>query len=274
MSNFRRDPKSGLLLPSRLRSGPLPSRKRQGGFISIGPSWWGSAAPINYQTVVLADSPLLYYRMGVTVPASPVTGSTVPDLSGNGFNGTLGSLTTGHSPFGSSIVPVTTSPCMIFNSFLQGVFFPSVTALTALTYPLSLELWMSPTFSGQTAEMFCTGNSGAVAIYQNSGSVWLGRNEVSNDGHSNTALTGGNIYYVVATISAAGVINFYFNAAKDTQTSSTSTAYGGTAGQSGAIATNPYGGIGNYAGEMQELAIYNYALTQTQINNHYAAGIA
>jgi Concanavalin A-like lectin/glucanases superfamily len=228
-----------------------------------------------YSSTVLADAPVVYYRMNET------SGTTATDSSGHGYNATYGSsvaLGTGAVMTGESAPSFpggTASPATVLRSSTNSALAPTTGAM-------SVEFWVHvpATLSGTQflwSQPFASG-SAPLPSY------------ISLDG-------GANPYFTMqvnangTTISAypAPVLNAN-NHVVLTWTGTTLTAYvngvasaGGTGSGPLKNYTSPYTGFTlggptdahtGYAGAIGEFAFYSTALSAARVTAHYNAGIA
>ena len=229
---------------------------------------WTSIVP--YYSVVMADSPIAYYRLGET------SGTVAADSSGNGYNGTYeGGVTLG-------------SPSLILNNVgnlaLGGngtnvyVNVGGPSTLYGLNRNFSIEAWIKPNFtaSGQASGIWSSGLSGVCIRCD-----WNGTNiqiELLSDYAASlntwtTTIGNNTTTHVVLTCTSTGVCTLYINGV----------AFGSTY-----TATNTFTGAGvvvggdsNYPstpgtflfGEIDEVAAYNTCLTSARVLAHYNAGV-
>jgi hypothetical protein len=226
---------------------------------------------MSYQSVVLADSPLAYWRM------SEAAGATFADLSGNNFTGTLQSAgwTRGVASATSALGNAITLPGTL------GVFgsVPSNTTVQPLTN-CTYECWLNP--SRVNVAQFAMGqdfnstgthvNGMAIRLAiggQFQGSITWDGTVVVNSGA--TVASVGTWYYVVLTRTGnPGTWALYVNA---------TLAQGGAVAPFGITQNDSVFGVGQLApstgspfgGSLDEVAIYGTALSQAQVQAHYDA---
>ena len=226
----------------------------------------------SYQDVVLADSPLGYWRLGES------TGATTRDISGNGHHGIFeGTYTLAQSP----AISGDSNYSWKGNGSTGRI---EVTTLPQLTYPISVEAWVQftslsgwQTFMGRDTSITSTQ---AMFYFQKSGidnklifSLAKSDNNMAN-AVSNSAVTTGTWYHVVGTYDGT-TIKLYVNGTLQTTTGSFSS-------QLLTQLTNLQIGAGYYNRSVadyvnayiDEAAIYTTALTSTQVSTHYNAGLA
>ena len=217
---------------------------------------------ITYNDAVLADTPIAYWELNDT------TGTSAIDSSGNSYNGTYtGTYTLNQA----SILPNGQGASLQ----LAGsgyVVLPSVAALSALNHPLSIEVWIKTSTPGTPMYFVGLGSSGSPGLALSTvttDNLTFGYVDVVNSANSTTALAANTAYHCVVTVDASGNITFYVNGS----VAGTGTTGGNTGSGTGAIGTYPNNtSLYLYTGYIQNVAVYNYALTATQVSNHYLAG--
>lgn len=235
--------------------------------LSVLPLFWILTAQIavaQYAATVLADNPVAYYRLN----ESP--GSTVAvDSSGNANNGfyegspTLG--VTGLIPGSDTAVDFTNGDVVV----------PDTAQLNFVSAPYTLEAWVKgtplSTTPGQTNRIWDKALGGFDMGYGYDVALnyvrMFGANPIGNF-DTTTSLPSYTVNYVVAVSNGTGTGLIYVNGvlvASGPQIASkayTGAAHIGAASDGGA----------RFAGVIDEVAVYNYALTATQILAHYEAG--
>lgn len=221
-----------------------------------------------YSSVVLADSPLLYWRLNDS-------GSTVTDSSGNGYTGfrAASGITTGQTS------PITTDSTAA--SYLFDGIYGYLQAPTSLTFggstALTIEAWVRITTNGSGASynrVISTGYSQSttkgfdLAVQDNGASVYF---TVANGSTYAQAVSTGSISgwtHLVGTYDGS-TIRLYINGVLQTTGSlSGSIANPGTQLVVAAATNNPYN---CFTGDIAEVAVYNSVLTQSRIQTHYRA---
>lgn len=222
-----------------------------------------SSSTSAYSDEVLADSPLLYYRFDET------SGTTVTDSSGNSNDGTYYNSVTLNEP--SLLASDNVSKAISLTAGTDYIGFPTglVTGQTSWT----IELWANAPnkASGEGFSVFMGTNTGSAAAF-----IDFKNNNITFGGYSNDlgyAYTYNNttvhVVYTYDGTTRRGYINGV-QVASDTPTLTLGSAYG-------IIGYHPYYGpgsaSGDYVGTLDEVAIYNTALSATRIQAHYNAGI-
>jgi len=237
------------------------------------------AIGLDYPTVVLADSPLAYWKLDET------SGTVIADSSGNGRNLTVLSatnLTLGvASPLGSGGKGVR------FNGLASGSTIGSSTALIPVTGDLTLECWCTyekggpGNFNGMVNLATTAANNGRIIQIDNIGNTNAGRPRFRIDPSTGGSYTpsplptveanDNRLHHMVLTyVASSGLATLYMDSVSI-----------GTRTVVGALDTAFYvalgwgPGTGNqiaWKGFLDEVAIYGSALTATQIKTHYTAG--
>jgi len=176
------------------------------------------------------------------------TGTTAYDSSGNGYNITF----TGNSWGPGKITNAVQSFDTGMNSYLSSA--PTLGTNFTITF------WLHPDSTSQ--------NSGRAAIYSGAtgglfylhGTQHLDFNYGGADHYNTTAYTE-NQWFFVAVVNNAGAVTFYLNGVAD------GTATGGVGFQASSVLGNGSGQ--NFKGFMDDLRIYNIALTPAQVVAQY-----
>lgn len=218
---------------------------------------------MTYSAEVLADSPLLYWRLG------DASGTTATDSSGNGRNGTyVGSPTLG----ATGLLTSDADTAVNFDGANDGADYSG--SILSAASAASIEFWVKvDALPGGTARPVDTGPEFALFSLDSSGNL-LCRIDPSGAGtaDSTKALSVGVRYHVVATFDGAspGTARVYIDGAlhgtASIGTTATVTAnvlaVGKTAGSASRF----------FDGTVDELAIYGTVLSPTRIAAHYDAG--
>lgn len=244
---------SGVLIPGR-----MAPRYKQRGMFAMGPGFFRQqASSLNYAAAVLADAPVGYWHLGET------SGTTAADSSGNSHNATYaGTYTLGNS----SLLPHGYGKS--FNSAAAADIALPTGWISSVSSNISIEAWIKvASFSGGP-NILSTYNGGFSLGITSGGNLELANPGVVLLAQDITLLATVTVYYVVATWDSSGNIKFYVNGAL----SSTSTGHGAAnAGVDSAYIGAYQVTLNRFNGSLQEVALYNTALTATQIANHYAA---
>lgn len=216
---------------------------------------------MSYQSTVLADSPLVYPRLG-----DAALGTTMSDSSGNGRNGTYS--TTGMSTTGL----LTGDSDAAIN--ISGTNHGTITSASWMNVSSwSVEAWIKPSsVSGNKAIVTRDGNSGSRGW-----NLYLINNHICADDGTALFLTGSasllanNIYHVVMTYDGT-TVKLYVNGSLDGSTTRTMPASSSNDILIGVSRAGTAGFANAFAGTIDEVAYYSGALTLTQIQSHYNTG--
>jgi autotransporter-associated beta strand protein len=250
-----------------------------------------SAARADYQSEILSENPLAYYRF-----SDGVTTDDVPPPAAN--IGSLGAV--GNGPFSTTVV----------NDVAGALTGSSDTALqvsgAAVSVPFdaalnnqgsfSVEAWLNPDSIPAAGGLLCPisswlqdggGNREGWLIYHGDAATGFNFRTYNRNGlavaasiSSGAGITAGQWYHVVATWDdTAAIAKIYVNGVL-TATSPTIAPGGGNSRPYDANTTSPFtmgarsdGGFG-WAGKIDEPAYYNTVLSEAQIQAHYANGIS
>jgi hypothetical protein len=257
----------------------LPSAEKVGKAKPVGKKLAG-ANP--YQTLVLNDNPIAYYRLNDTT-------STLADSSVNGLAGVYGANVKQGGP---ALTAGAGSQSAIFPGAAAGAVIPANTAtvptsslFAATTSNLSVEAWIEPS-AANTANAYVPLISygrelqGQAWVLQESPQSTLvfylkvtGGAATSYLVNTNAALTAGHVYHVVATYNGS-TIYVYVNGALVATTAATgSVNYSGLQPQWGLAIGGAEGSSEPiFNGAISDVAVYPTALAAGDIANHYTAG--
>lgn len=225
-----------------------------------------------YVDEVLADSPLLYWRLSET------TGTVAADASGHGRTGTFTDGGGGAINLGQASPLVLNEPSDRAIQFVPIGFVISAASTAFDTASMTAEAWIHPT-SGST-------NKHGVASVMNAsgGDRWYVRfqpvtGEVEIYHGGSTYLSGVMVpfnvwtHLVVTFNSADSKYRIYVNGVLAATSSASS--LGGATNCPVTAGHNNAGGAGSeaFVGGFDELAVYGTALSGTRIAAHYAASL-
>ena len=230
-------------------------------------------ASASYSATVLADGPVSYWRLGEQ------SGATAVDSGSGGNNGAY----TGGATLGTSGAIVNdTDTAATFNGsngFVSVADNPNLD----ITGDLTLEMWARPgLLNGTTQTVLHKGTSSSSA-----GSGWQYRVSITSANRWKAILfVGSRSYELTDTVDTLSVsrwdylvvvrsgatMAFYVNGLAVAST----TISGATNSTTGMLAFGRAGGYSNYYynGSVDEVAIYNTALSVSQIQNHFALAIS
>jgi hypothetical protein len=224
----------------------------------------GEAGTLSYAATVLSDGPIAYWRLDDTTTA------TAKDYSGNGYDGSYQGGVTLEVPGAIADDPDTAvqfdgnTGKMVANLPTRFEF--------AGTAAYSIEVWAKPTSSsagmgilGKSVYTSATsGYSGWYVAYTSNGYLDNWRN---NDEAGNPQSATGTFMHVVATYDGT-TLYVYLNGQPFANAATTTTlATTGAPLTAGSVAN-----WGNFTGVLDEIAIYDKALSQARIAAHYARG--
>lgn len=223
-----------------------------------------------YRDVVLADSPIGYWRLDET------SGTIAADASGNGLDGTyIGGPTLGQLPL------INTGNSVSFDGTDDYIEVSSASLI--ITGDVSVELWMHPDSLStlQTWVMFAHSATGdpesdnALYSVRTNGAdldtFWEygdGNNEVVSS--ANNLSVGTDYSILVTRDNTAKEVKFYVNGSLIATKSYTNSPTGGSAGTL-KIGQWSDGQFAN--GLIDEVAIYNAVLSHSRASAHYNAGV-
>jgi hypothetical protein len=231
-----------------------------------------------YGKIVVGDHPVAYWRVDES------SGTTAVDAVGS-FDGTYAGtdLTFGY-PTG---IPNATDPAIHITNFTTATI-PYALELNPVSGPWSAECWLQPT--SQNSDFHTPlGSEGSVPgqiygwnIYQHNASAWTmalfpgtGVSPGFFSDFFDIPLVLGKWYHLVI-VDDLTTISFYVNnTVRSSATRAGNFAPNGINGDPGVLGgpttfgVRYDGGFGNFDGGMDEIALYNYALSTDQIRNHF-----
>jgi PKD repeat protein len=235
--------------------------------VTIATSTTMGTTPDVYSRTVTADNPSNYWRFG------EASGARVYDQAGNGDL----ALGTGVTLGRTGVLPQQSNRAAAFNGTSTGVAASQVAVGAPDVF--SLEAWFSTT-STAGGKIIGLGNTttGLSNVYDRhltldrSGRVLFGvYNDVSSVVQSPTALNDGKWHHVVATLNGSGMKLYVDGKLIATKAGVTyGVAYSGYWRIGG---DRTWEGSGPYlAATLDEVAVYQTALSSTQVANHFTAG--
>lgn len=223
-----------------------------------------------YRDAVLLDAPAAYFRLAET--SGPAVNYVLPTETGAATSVTQGvaslTLDSDDKAAGFLITGYITVPTLRYQ-YSSG-----------FTYEVIIRINVGALSAGAVLGIMSKGNSGAYLRVSQSGSVGQGRlhwirSRTQDLGQSSVLLSENIKYHVAVTVNSSGLPTFYVNGAPaGTGTSSTSMA---STDDVLNIGSDYYGGsrAEGFSGVIDEIAIYDTALTSTRILAHaHAAGFA
>lgn len=223
-------------------------------------------ASINYKATILADTPNAYYRL------DEASGTTLTDSSGHTRTGTYPGAGVTYSQAGA--IRGFANNAVLLNGTsgyaATPINFSSITAQ-------SVECWVKPSnLTFATFPRFFADDSSGVSFYIGSNANGAGLffhvgNGTSTSSVTSTFQLSTSVYSHICGTWDGTTMTLYVNGVSQ-GTNTLSGAFGTTANTVDIGRTHSYGGD-YWPGDIDEVAFYTYALTSTQVANHYAAGV-
>lgn len=231
---------------------------------------------IDYIDEVLNDSPIAYWRLGES------SGTTAVDETGNGHDGTYNGSPTLGEP---GLIASDSDTAVGFDELDDYIEVSSDPALEFGTSDFTLEAWVQYDATTTSHQVIYSHRQDYVGpgqpgydflITQDTGNLRIVIEDTDsiNAYDSDSAVPTGEPVHVVAVFDRDGNVTFYQNGSADGSFD--------ISGESGDISNNRALRIGameddtgtlvdNFGGTLDELAIYNSALSTARIQAHYAA---
>ncbi|HEX4262889.1 MAG TPA: LamG-like jellyroll fold domain-containing protein [Verrucomicrobiae bacterium] len=231
-----------------------------------------SAARADYQSTVLADSPIAYYPLNLNVD----TGSTASDVSGNNNPGTLVNIGAGFNDATGPSAFITNA--ISFDGLSQYVDLGDPD-LFNFSGPITLEAWVQPVTAAVFGDIIAKGYDSANNNYEltlrangnNGGSTYFGGSYGPAGTQGATGGTQSTSWSHVVLTHDGSKWSLYVNGALVQQNSDSVGSINfadpwriGTGSADGASRL--------FTGNITQVAMYNYALTANQVNTHYFFG--
>jgi PKD repeat protein len=238
-----------------------PDTKTRTDYITV------STAPASYRSLVLADGPVSYWRLG------EASGTSAADSAGTNTGSIRGGVTLG-APGALTGDPDTS---MSFDGTSGYVSVPNSPGLN-LTGDLTVEAWVRPgALDGVTRAVLHKGGTGGYPTYQyriglTSGNLWRGTVYVGSNNLTVTspsiASTIGWTHVVMAR--SGSTLKLYLNGVAV----ATATASGTLNTSTGMLAIGRTGAVSvDYCkGSIDDVAAYPTALSAAQVAEHYRVG--
>ncbi len=221
-----------------------------------------------YSDTILADSPIRYYRLGEP------SGTTANDASGNNQNGTLHGGITLAQP---GLLTSDADTAMLFNGTSGYVSFPDA-GLPSGNAAWTLECWLNISSSANYPEPIQYGTPWVTSANNNkAAAIWV---DTDTGGSINVGFAhAGNVRGPVLTLNTRHhVVGTFDGSTLRLYLDGTLVGFASTTGNivlsGGVIGTDETLTFGWVAGVVDEVAIYNVALSSTRVFTHYSAGIA
>jgi hypothetical protein len=220
----------------------------------------------SYQTTVLGDSPSLYWRLGTS-------GTT--DLSGNGRNGTAqGGVTIGGATGAIAGDADAATDFDGSSDYVSSTYKPFINSTTR-----TFEGWAWRDSSAATSTLFgggqtTTGQEARLYITSGSNDVNFQANHFAGTTQTWAAAwpgTGQWVHWVLIFNESADTAELFINGVS--QTSKAATTPFITVAGNFELGTHIEGAGGWWDGKLDEVAVYESALSAAQILEHYEAGV-
>ena len=240
----------------------------------------GLTARADYSNTVASLNPVAYWRLNE--PVSPTLNNSLGTATNRGALGPAGNGTYYHSSTLQEPGVLTGDPCVKLDGLTQYIEVPYTPVLNT-NGPFSVEFWANQTAVAAGAKsgvMSYNGNTGFLFFSDNNDFHWgfrvfygTGRTYVKDTGPDNQP----NTWYHVVGVFDGNLVHIYVNGVENAPPQ----AIGG----SGYVpntnaplrigAGSPAGAPSLFfPGWMDEVAMYPYALSSTQVSAHYAAATA
>ena len=233
----------------------------------IGAGFAAAAAAANgYRSTILADSPVAYYRLGES------SGTTASDETGNYDATYVASPTLGET---GAISGDSSTSVLLASASSQYAEIDSNLSITA--YPFTIEAWVKTTATAEGVVgsfVVNTTNNQMFALRVSASGIayTFARNTSGVLAESTTAVNDGNWHHIVAVFAASNDRIIYVDgAAEDTHAANVTLP---------AINRFSIGRLGDtspgayFNGTVDEVAVYDTALSASTILAHYNAGFA
>jgi Concanavalin A-like lectin/glucanases superfamily len=224
----------------------------------------------NYARLVTADAPIGWWRLG------DPSGITAVDSSGRSHNGT----------YAATGVTLNQSGSLAGDTDSAATFAGTTGATGSVSIPAhadwrpagggwTMEAWVNPTSLGPTQEVIRIGGGDGWFLRVNGtnvGSLWSfgGGNFITPEGGTVPAA---NVWTHIAATYDGAFVRHYVNGSLRYRVAETRALAPSYTGNLGIACQDPSSGGEFFLGKLDEVAVYNKALTPAQISAHYAAGI-
>jgi len=216
-------------------------------------------AQATYEATVLADHPIAYYQL-----SEPSGFPVALDSSGDGHTGTYENFPVLGVP---PLIVGTTNTAVDFTT--GDAVIPNYTNLNFISGPFTIEAWINvDAFASKNIRVFDKSDAGYPLGY----GFDVGANNVRLVGSVDFApsfnLSIGTTYYIVGVSNGTGTGYIYVNGSLvSSGPYSSSEPYRNVAHI--AVASD---GSSHFNGLIDEVAVYNYALSAERISTHYEVG--
>jgi hypothetical protein len=248
-------------------------------FVAIASSAKGSVPPpfsggSLYESTVLADHPLVYWKM------DDLSGRTMTDSSGNGNNtGTYGDASTS-SPTLNQTPLISTGRSVLLDGSTQSCAWPQTVALSSGN-ATSFEAWIKTSANTGTPEMVCADDTGplggrfvqfrlSTGVFQ---FILFDSGGGSHTATGSTTVSDNTALHIVGTYDGTTMLA-YVNGVQDATLTATFTLPDAASTPVVKVGARFVSGIGFsnfFTGNLDEVAIYTHALSAARVAAHYAA---
>ena len=220
-----------------------------------------------YADEVIADSPVAWWRLDET------SGTTANDAIGSN-HGTYSGATLDQSPL------INAGRSVSFSGSSSGISVADADALSFVSTAFTLECWVKTSASGSTGSLLAKDTSGSVWAEYNL--YMLSDGKVRCDvrsGNSDTpkvqattvvAVNDGNRHHVVATFTPSNTLKIYVD---KVERASASHAIASSYNSSASLRVGRASGGSEFAGLLDEVALYASGLSAARVAAHYDAGV-
>ena len=235
---------------------------------------WQKCPGTTFSDTALGDGPVGYWRLD-----DLTTASNAADATSNGNTGTYnGGVTVQYAP---GAITSQADKAANFNGSTGYVSIPSSSSLNSPTHGLTIEAWIKTSLS-QTEPIVLKSYTSHNPPYYQYGLFQSGtglRLDLATNGSNDRAyyfssgqsITLGSWNYVVATWDGS-TVRFYINGAAAGSSAATGTISTFSTPVDLATYENLRGSSSYFwGGAIDEVAIYDHALTATQVGNHYTS---
>ena len=254
-----------------------------GGNMIIQQGILGIGGTKQYAPLILADGPVAYWRMGES------SGPTLADSSGNGFTATENGASMVYGQPDVMVAP--DSDGAVGGNNVQAdhwTFGPSATLEP--TVGVSVEVWMKTNGNNDAMLNYMSANAGDCSGYKlfygfgtgkfrfYTGTTVGSNANTAGSGYLETTATYSGSLHVVGTFTAGSRIIYVNGVNVDSDTKGGLIQYITQSGltPTGLIGNELFNGVTQAAtamkGDYDEMAIYDFVLSPTQVLNHYQAG--
>lgn len=218
----------------------------------------------DYETAVLVDSPVAYYRLGDTAGSS-----TAADSAGS-LTATATAVTFG----ATAMLAGDTTTAATFNG-TSSIVYASCATFPSGSAARSLEAWVRTTSTSTSGDVFGYGSSAANSSFcmrVDNGVLKLIKRNAAGTGYDIYTFGGtvndGDPHHIVVTFDGSSTAKGYVDGVQVGTDQTISTVNTVVTGQTFSLGVFS----GYYTGDLQECAVYATELTPVEVGVHYAVG--